>query len=348
MRFIYLLFCIFLLGASPVFAQQDPVEISAIETLEWDRNAKQYIARGAVEVQQGDMFLTCDTLTADYDEDAEGKTRITHLLAVGNVVLRDIENTATGARGTYNVGQGYARLTGGDLKLVSPDQTITASDALDYWRFKGEASAIGNAKVDRGEDVITARKITAFFSEQKNANGSSVDRIEAYDDVTITTPEEVLTGDRGTYNAANDTATLIGNVKIVRGPNELEGARAEVNLTTNISKMFGDAPTAAVGQVGTRGEDGRVRGIFFPGSDETNAQAAPAAPTPVQQPIEQPAPETLPVIEAPPEPVKTEPVQQPVQVQQNQPVQNQYVRPSQQIEDAARAAGSAFQAGSEE
>ena len=349
-------FCALALGTKPAPAQttqsKDPVEISAVETLEWDRANKQYIARGAVEVQQGSMFLTCDTLTADYDEDASGKTNITTIHATGNVVLRDTENTAYGDQGTYDVVGGYAKLTGNNLKLVMPDQTITARDQLEYWRFKGQASAIGNAKVDRGEDIITAEKITAFFSE-KTKGANSIDRIEAYNNVTITTPEEVLTGDNGTYNAANDTASLIGNVKIVRGPNELEGARAEVNLTTNISKMFAQGTEGA----GTaRSADGRVRGIFFPGSEDK--KASPSTPAPAAAPAPQ-----VPVISAPEVPVKAEPEKQPVQINNEQtapssavttteptaPAQVQpYIRPSRQIEEKASEAAGAFQNQAEE
>ena len=50
--------------------------------------------------------------------------------------------------------------------------------------------------------------------------------------VTIKTPDETLTGDSGYYNAKTNTAEVKGNVKIIRGPNTLEGARAKLNMTT--------------------------------------------------------------------------------------------------------------------
>lgn len=352
---LIILCCAFGMGSDYAHAQQtgskEPVEISAVETLEWDRAKNQYIARGAVEVQQGDLFLTCDTLTADYAEDAAtGKTSITMIYAEGNVVLRDSENTAYGDHGTYDVNGGYAKLTGSNLKMVTPEQTITARDVLEYWRFKGEASAVGNAKVDRGEDIITADKITAFFSN-KAAGSNSIDQIDAYNNVKITTPDEILTGDNGTYNAANDTASLIGNVTILRGPNELHGARAEVNLTTNISKMFAQG-TEGAGDA--RGADGRVRGVFFPGSGGNSE--APQSPTP-QAPA--PAP-SIPRVSAPNEPVKAAPELQPVEVYQIPEAQNAaptpapvstptntYVRPSRQVEQKAKEAGSAFHSDTE-
>jgi lipopolysaccharide export system protein LptA len=74
--------------------------------------------------------------------------------------------------------------------------------------------------------------------------------------VKITTPTEVLTGDYGIYKAETNTAEVKGNVKIVRGPNTLEGDRAQVDLNTNVSSMFGGEGT------------GRVKAVFFPGSEK--------------------------------------------------------------------------------
>ena len=67
----------------------------------------------------------------------------------------------------------------------------------------------------------------------------------------------MLTGDRGIYQASTNIAELHDNVKITRGPNVLEGEKAQVNLETNVSKISGGS-----------GETGRVRGVFYPGSEE--------------------------------------------------------------------------------
>ena len=68
----------------------------------------------------------------------------------------------------------------------------------------------------------------------------------------IRTTTETATGDRGVYNVESGIATLTGSVKVERESNVLTGCRTEVNLKTNVSKMFACA-------------DDRVRGVLTPG-----------------------------------------------------------------------------------
>ncbi len=237
---------------------KEPVEISAEKTLEWHQQDKQYIADGVVEVKQGDVTILADKVIADYhDDDKGGNVKIWRLTAEGNVRITNIDSTAIGNKAVYNVDKSIAILTGNNLKLTTPDQIITAQNRMEYDMGHGKAKAIGSAKITRGTDTLTADNITANFTKDKNGK-QTLKAANANGHVVIKTPEETLSGNKGTYNAAKNTAEVKGNVKIVRGPNVLEGARAEINLTTNISKIFG-APES--GQ--------RVKGVFFPGSKNT-------------------------------------------------------------------------------
>lgn len=246
---------------SPAFSEnsKEPVEISADKALEWRQKDKQYIAEGNVEAKQGDVSILTDRLIADYRDDNEGgNVEIWQLTAEQNVRLQNTDSTATGDKAIYNVDNGIATLTGSDLKLITPDQVITAQERMEYDTIKGMAKAVGNAKIARGSDTLSASTITAHFA--KDASGKQTLRTaNASGGVTIKTPEETLTGDHGTYNASANTAEVKGNVKIVRGPNILEGDRAEVNLATNVSKMFGSPESGK-----------RVKGVFFPGSTKEN------------------------------------------------------------------------------
>lgn len=236
-----------------------PVEISANGTLEWNQKAKQYIARDAVEAKQGDVVITSDLLVADYydSEDPQNKSgsvEIWQITATGNVTIKNADSVAFGDKGVYDVNSGVATLTGGALKLTTPDQTLTASQKMTYDSQGGKASAVGNAKIVDGTDTLTASQIDATFD--KDANGKQrLKTATATGGVTIKTPDETIIGDKGIYNAQDNTAQVMGNVKITRGPNVLEGDKAEVNLTTNVSKMFA-APN--------KGQ--RVKGVFFPSS----------------------------------------------------------------------------------
>lgn len=248
-----------------------PIEITASKTVEWLRDQKQYVARENVVVTQGKMSILTDLLTADYRETPQSSTEIWQLTAVGSVQIKDETNTAYGDKGVYDVPSGVATLTGQNLRLVSPDQTVTATERMEYHSNEREAKAIGNAKVVRGQDILTADTITAFFKDgNAQPNTGNLDRLEADGKVVITTPTEKLYGNKGTYKAATNTAELIGKVRIERGENVLEGERAEVNLTTNVSKMFSSNKPGA-----------RVRGVFFPGSDKSlNKKGQDKSPVP--------------------------------------------------------------------
>lgn len=297
-----LLFLMPLLFCAPAMAQTSnsgqPIEITATKSVEWLRNDKQYVARENVEAKQGTVTIKSNLMIADYKEGDKSSMQIWQLTASDNVTIISDGNTATGDKAVYNVDTGISTLTGGDLKIVSPDQTVTAKERMEYHATTRQAKAIGSAKVIRaGGDTLSANTITATFKDKAASatpaatstgpmGGGNVDKIEADGNVVIVTPSEKLYGNRGIYKADTNTAELFGKVKIERGQNVLEGDRAEVNLTTNVSKMFGSEKSG-----------GRVRGVFFPGNDKAGAAPkTPATPAP-SAPLAPPAP--APVTSAP-------------------------------------------------
>ncbi|MBX2834208.1 MAG: ostA-like family protein [Micavibrio sp.] len=244
----------------------EPIEVTADKTLEWHRGATQFIAKGNALAKQGASSIAAQALTADYRKNAGSSMEIYHLKAQGGVVLTSDDNKAYGEVGDYDLDEGLATLTGDNLRMESPDQTVTAEQIFHYQVALGKLSAIGAAKVVRpkvdgsGTDTLEAEKITATM--KKNEQGEQVlDTLEAFENVVITTPTEVVMGEYGIYNSVTNKAELKGNVKIVRGQNTLEGVRAEVDMTTNVSRIFGS------GSGSGGGESGRVRGVFYPGSN---------------------------------------------------------------------------------
>jgi lipopolysaccharide export system protein LptA len=262
---------------APALAQQQsasqsklPIEVTAQESLEWHRDAKLYIARTDAIAKQGTTELHGDVLTAKY-VDGDPKTgkkngmTITRIDAVGNVTVISDGSKATGGIGYYDVASGYSQLTGGNLMLKTPTDTVTARDKLTYDATKSEMNAYGAARAVRGEDVITADRLIGRFRKDPVTGQSKMNELEAIGNVVITTPSDVLHGDRGIYYAATNKATITGNVRIDRGPNVITGARGEVDLNTNISRIFGGAPTPGTASDETAPEnDTRVRGVFYP------------------------------------------------------------------------------------
>lgn len=238
-------------------ARQEPLEISAQESLEWHRNEKFFKASKDVVAKQGQTVLRAAVMTAEYKESAGKSMDIHTIKADGSVRIETGTNKAYGEHATYDLKKGYAVMTGRGLKMESPEQTVTATDRFEYWVQKGELSAVGNAKAVRAGDTLESERIQAYFT-QDSKGSRALKSLEATGQVVITTETEVLTGERATYDAQTNLAQLIGNVKVRRGPNILEGDRAEVDLKTNISKMFG-----------SKTNGGRVKGVFFPGSEKS-------------------------------------------------------------------------------
>lgn len=219
-----------------------------------------------------------------------GASEIWRLEAEGDVRIATATDTARGDRAVYDIDQAVLVLTGRDLSLNSAQQVITARDSLEYWSAKRMAVARGDAVVvDRQENRrVRADTLVAYFLEDapgsaagdtppqqrpvrpaaaapggREAPGAGrIDRVEGFGNVEIRTATEVVRGDRGVYSPATCTARLVGNVRITRGENQLNGREAIVDVCRGVARL-----------VSAPGE--RVQGLIQPNQDEGGA-ASPA------------------------------------------------------------------------
>jgi lipopolysaccharide export system protein LptA len=237
-----------------VNADSDPVTVEAEDGIEWVSDKKMYIARGNAKATRGPISVAGDTLTALYRENEAEQTEIYRLEAQGQVVIVSPERTAFGDRAVYDLDQAVAVVLGGNPRMVTADQTITASESLEYWEKRRVAVARGDAVATQGTREIRADALTAFF-EPKRDGTLEVVRMDAVGNVVITTPREVARGDEGVYNVKKGIATLSGDVRITRGETQLNGSIAEVNFKTGISRLLSS---------GTSKSGRRVKGLFSP------------------------------------------------------------------------------------
>lgn len=219
-----------------------------------------------------------------------GSNEIYRVEAIGNVHIYTATDNVWGARATYDMDQAVMLMTGGNLKLTTPTQVLTARDSLEYWTQRRMAVARGNAVVVTSDAKrVSADTLVAFTKEDgaarraappagtaqqpgalQQAGSGKLQRVEAFGHVNIQTPTEVVTGDRGIYVAETGLARLGGNVRITRGQNQLNGSDAEVNLNTGVSRLLA-------------GNSGRVAGLVVPNdpSNQTTPDGAqPNAATP--------------------------------------------------------------------
>jgi lipopolysaccharide export system protein LptA len=283
-----------------------PITITASEGIEWHQAEQEVIARGNAKAVRGDVTVVADRLTAWYrkragatDKSAGGQTakpadagtvpgepgpgdnEIYRVQAEGHVRIFTPTDQASCDRATYDLDQAVLLMTGHNLRLTTPNEVLTARDALEYWSQKHMAVARGDATVVTSDGKLLSADTLVAYTEpapqpggtQKTAGNdaapgsSKLQRVEAFGNVVVRTATDTVTGERGVYVPDVGIARLAGHVRITRGQNQLDGAEAEVNLKTGVSRLLSST-------------GGRVQGLVVP-NESTRQQMAtpPGAPS---------------------------------------------------------------------
>jgi lipopolysaccharide export system protein LptA len=267
-----------------VIARGDARAIRGGVTVTADRLTAWYRKKGATEPVQA-------TPAAGLAGDASTEgNEIYRLQADGNVHIYTATDQAHGDKATYDLDQSVLVMTGHDLKLATPNDVITARDDLEYWPQKHMAVARGDAVVlTTDAKRISADTLVAYTTDNPSSaaatsapspvtpvaakpNGDplaasgKLQRVEAFGHVSVRTPTDTVTGDRGVYVPDTGMARLGGNVHITRGQNQLNGAEADVNMKTGIATL-----------VARRA--GRVQGLVVPNDEGTKSLGSDPAAT---------------------------------------------------------------------
>ncbi len=303
-----------------------PIDITASDGIEWRQVEQEVIARGDARAVRGQVTVTADRLTAWYrkkgnagpaaaqstpvaglvgDPSTEGN-EIYRIQADGHVHVFTPTDQAQGDKATYDLDQSVLVMTGRDLKLTTPNNTITAKDDLEYWPQKHMAVARGDATVTTSDAKrIAADTLVAYTTDNPtpatatakspgatpasaspaadplSASGK-LQRVEAFGNVSIRTPTDTVTGDRGVYVPESGMARLGGNVRITRGQNQLNGAEADVNMKTGIANLVGSSGVghSGAGHNSADGQQsGRVHGLVVPNDESSKSLGTDAAGT---------------------------------------------------------------------
>jgi lipopolysaccharide export system protein LptA len=237
------------------------------------------------------------------DPSTEGN-EIYRLQADGHVVISTPTDRAQGDKAVYDIDQAVLVMTGRDLKLTTPTQVITARDDVEYWAQKRMAVARGDAVVLTSDARrIAADTLVAYTSDAAAAPApppaakppgtvsasadplaasGKLQRVEAFGHVSIRTPTDTVTGDRGVYVTDSGMARLAGDVRITRGKNQLNGAEADVNMKTGVARLVAQRQGAGQGSAGQGGTgqggtgQGRVRGLVVPNDPANKGLDQPA------------------------------------------------------------------------
>ncbi len=300
------------------FSKGGPIEVTSRDGMEWRQNEQEVIAQGAARAVRGDVTVTADRLTARYRRKAApagtaqaapatratpaaatpgapgpsgadtGNNEIYRLEADGHVHIFTPTDLAVGDHAVYDIDQAVLLMTGGDMKLTTPQQVLTARDTMEYWSQKHMAVGRGLATVTTSDGRRLAGDILVGYTTPPDASAApgaspaaspkpaapgadplmssgKLQRVEGFGHVEVRTATETIRGDRGVYVADTGIARLAGDVHITRGQSQLNGDEAIVNMRTGISTL-------------SRNPGKRVEGLVVP--NDATAGSAPDAKKP--------------------------------------------------------------------
>ncbi len=156
-----------------------------------------------------------------------------------------------------------AVLPGGNSK----EPVNVEATKLDYFDKEQKLIYTGNVVATQGESKLRAPVLVIYLTPKDAAapsgvpdSSSQVRRMEATGPVTVTSKDQIGTGDSGIYEKSENKVYLIGNVTLTQGPNVTKGDKLIYDLTTSQALVTG-----------------HVRSMFLPnsgtqngGSDEAN------------------------------------------------------------------------------
>jgi lipopolysaccharide export system protein LptA len=204
-------------------------------------------------------------------------TEIYRVEADGNVRIATETQTVYGDHAVYEVDQARLVVTGRNLKLETPRDTVTARDSLEWYDDKQLAVARGDAVAVREGKRLRGDVLTAEVLKEQNQS-SHISRIDATGNVLVSSLDQIARGDAGVYNVDTGIATLTGRVTLTRADNELRGQYAVIDLNNNVSRLLSAPPSAKLTDA-----QPRVHGLLVPRQKPQPPTAqAPTAPSAVQ------------------------------------------------------------------
>lgn len=131
---------------------------------------------------------------------------------------------------------------------------ITA-DTLDVDQENQTATFTGNVDAVQGKLTLRADLLKVHYRANDDGE-NSISKIEAENNVFLSSPAETAQGDRGVYDIETEKVHLFGSVVLTRDDNVIKGDRLELNLATGKSRVES--------AVGAAGSQGRVKALFVP------------------------------------------------------------------------------------
>jgi len=152
---------------------------------------------------------------------------------------------------------------GQSRSLVANQPIDINADQLEIQQSNSLAIFKGNVIAEQGHIKLRAEKLKVWYkqSSEKSSQddvmvGGTIIRIDAIEEVFVSSATETAQGDYGVYEIAKQRLTLSGRVILTRGDNVLRGKKLVMNMATGQSQLSG----------------GRVHGRFVPPKQKNGAK----------------------------------------------------------------------------
>lgn len=135
-----------------------------------------------------------------------------------------------------------------------------AADRIELQDKQKRVVLSGNVNIAQGDLRLRAGRTTVAYIDN---GGVKIQRIDASGGVIVTRGGETARGDVGIYDFNRRVITMVGNVTLNRGADNLSGGRLVIDLASGISSVDGrgSGGSSAVGAPAGSG-GGRVSGSF--------------------------------------------------------------------------------------
>jgi lipopolysaccharide export system protein LptA len=210
------------------------------------------------------------------------RTSLTLLIAATLGLSGASLHAQTAPSGPPNALQGFSQ---------NRDQPVHIEAAtLEVRDKQKEATFSGDVRVKQGDTGLRCKSLVVFYEQDGEGAGQSktlqaatpgpggeqrIKRLEARGGVVVTQKEQTATGDLGIFDMKSNTVTLTGNpVVMTQGQNVLRGEKLVVDLTSGVSRVESN-----------KGGQGRVQGLFQPGSAGIEKPGSNGAQAPRPVPV---------------------------------------------------------------
>ena len=124
------------------------------------------------------------------------------------------------------------------------DPLIIDAGALDFFDREQKLVYSDRVRVINGPSTLKASRLIILLEEKKkaaNADNDRVKHVDAEGPVTLTSTDQVSTGDRISFEKSQNKVYLTGNVTITEGDSVVQGDRAVYDMTNGDASVEADA-----------------------------------------------------------------------------------------------------------